>query len=229
MSFVLGPIKQSVFGPWDDWTAERKKEELGMIFKYQTVHPRDQIPVNIIKPDIDKGPWIAGGACLRWFQNIPVGEHSDIDVFCKNEEQAKELIEHITHTGLTKYGNGYTSVIIKTDNACTFNISASGQVWKLQIITCKYFDNIKEVIDHFDISVCQVATTGNEWVLGDMTVRDINSRSLRFNRITNQAPKRLIKYWCYGFNPIDGTIESIQQHKDSTWDFMNDEEYSNLI
>ena len=208
---------------------KRAKKELGSLCKYQTVHPDDQLPVNVINPDIDKGPWIAGGACLRWFQNIPVGEHSDIDVFCKNEKQAEKLIDYIKHIGLSDYSHGHSHVVIKTDNACTFNINANNKNWKVQIITCKYFDTIKEVIDHFDISVCQVATTGNEWILGEMTVKDINSHSLRFNHITKQAPKRLIKYWTYGFNPVEGTIEAIQEFKDSSWDFAGADDYDNTL
>jgi hypothetical protein len=207
-----------------------KKELWKELYKYPTVHNEDQLPVNIIKPDLKNGPWIAGGACLRWFQNIPVGEHSDIDVFCKNEKQAENLIDYIkNHLGLAHYHNGHAHVVIKTANACTFNIHANSRDWKVQIITCKYFDTIKEVIDNFDISVCQLATAGNEWILGDNTAKDIHERNLRFNHITKQAPKRLIKYWTYGFNPVEGTIEAIQEHKDSSWDFAGEDDYANTF
>lgn len=208
-----------------------KKEELGKVLqKYKTVHPYDSLPVNIIKPDIDEGPWIAGGACLKWIQNQPVGRHSDIDVFCKNEHQAKKLIDYITnHLGLKNHNNGYTQKLFKTDNATTFGIEANRMHWKIQIITCDYFNNIQEVINRFDITVCQVATTGNEWILGEKTAKDINQRNLRFNKITNAAPKRLIKYWCYGYTPVPGTIEAIQNHSQCNWDFTNDEEYANAL
>lgn len=205
------------------------KKELGLLFNFQTVHEEDQLPVNIIEPDLKNGPWIAGGACLRWFQNKPVGKHSDIDVFCKNEKQAEKLIDYIRHIGLSTHGNGSAHVIIKTDNACTFSINANNKDWKIQVITCKYFNTIQEVIDNFDISVCQVATTGNEWILGNNTAKDINSHSLRFNYISKQSPKRLIKYWTYGFIPIPGTISMIQQHKDSSWDFICDDDYANTF
>ncbi len=206
------------------------KAELEKVLqKYKTVHFNDYLPINIIKPDIDEGPWIAGGACLKWIQNQPVGKYSDIDVFCKNEQQAKELIDYIAnHLGLKNH-NGYTQKLFESKNATTFSIDANYNHWKIQVITCNYFNSIQEVIDLFDLSVCQVATTGNEWILGEKTAKDINQRNLRFNKITSAAPKRLIKYWTYGYTPVSGTIEVIQNHPDCNWDFTNDEEYANAL
>lgn len=227
MSFVLGPAKRAIFDTLDAWTVtKRPKKELGTLLKYQTVHPDDQLPVNLVEPDLDNGPWIAGGACLRWFQNKPVGEHSDIDVFCKDALQVEKILQNINNSGLSVY-NGSVYLLMTTKNAVTFEIKANNQKWKLQIITCKYFDTIQDVINHFDITVCQVATTGNEWILGDMTARDINTRSLRFNRITNQSPKRLIKYWSYGFTPVEGTLETVQESV--LWDYALTPEYDNAL
>ena len=57
-----------------DWLVKKPKKELSKsLLLYPTVHKEDQLPVNIIMPDLNTGPWIAGGACLRWFQNNPVG------------------------------------------------------------------------------------------------------------------------------------------------------------
>lgn len=218
-----------------EWKAEplvskKPKTQLSnKLFLYPTVHKEDQLPVNIIKPDLKSGPWIAGGACLRWFQNKPVGQHSDIDVFCKNEKQANDLIEYINNEiGLTNF-IGYTICVFKSDNAHTFNVHSDGRDWKIQVITCKYFNNIQDVIDSFDITVSQIATTGNEWILGEQTAKDINERNLRFRRINKHTPKRLIKYWTYGFNPVPGTIEAIQQHPICSWNFLGSEEYDNTL
>jgi hypothetical protein len=211
-------------------TKKKPKKELSKkLFLYPTVHKEDQLPVNIIMPDLKTGPWIAGGACLRWFQNNPVGQHSDIDVFCKNEKQATRLIEYIKNEIGLAHFNGYSSTVFKSDNAHTFNIHGDGHDWKIQIITCRYFDNIQDVIDSFDLTVCQIATTGNEWILGDQTAKDINERNLRFKHITKQSPKRLIKYWTYGFNPVPGTIETIQQHETCSWNFVGSEDYDNTL
>jgi hypothetical protein len=211
------------------WPEVKKFELPKVLSKYPTVHPNDQLPVNIINPDIDKGPWIAGGACLKWFQGMPVGKYSDIDVFCKNESQANRLIDFISNDLGLKNHSGHALPLFKTDNATTFSIEANFNHWKLQIITCNYFNSIQEVIDRFDITVCQVATAGNEWILGEKTAKDINQRILRFNKITNASPKRLIKYWTYGYTPETETIEAIQNHADCSWDFINDEEYANSL
>lgn len=219
---------------WDDW--EHKTQLTRTLVRYPTVHREDQLPVNIIKPDLKLGPWIAGGACLRWFQNKPVGEHSDIDIFCKDEKQASDIIKYINdiikyinELSLSNFNNGYSTTVFKSNNAHTFNIHADNRDWKLQVITCKYFDNIQDAIDSFDLTVCQIATTGNEWILGKNTAKDINERNLRFNNITKQSPKRLIKYWTYGFNPVPGTIETIQQHESCSWDFVGTEDYDNTL
>ena len=218
-----------------DWgpmpfTKKKPRQELAKkLFLYPTAHKEDQLLVNIISPDLKDGPWIAGGACLRWFQNQPVGEYSDIDVFCKNEKQAQKLIDYIKNEVGLSHFNGHTSTIIKTDNACTFNVNANSRNWKLQIITCKYFDTIQDVVASFDITVCQVATSGNEWILGTDTAKDINEKNLRFNRITNQTPKRLVKYWTYGFTPVPGTIETIQNHENCTWNFVGTIDYDNTL
>ena len=48
------------------------------------VHEKDQLIQKLINCHKD-GPWIAGGACLAWYQNTPTS--SDIDVYFANEEQ----------------------------------------------------------------------------------------------------------------------------------------------
>ena len=68
------------------------------IVNFPTIHRDDSEPLTIIWPDINQGPWIAGGACLRWYQGQPVGE-SDIDVFCANAEQAQRIINEVKSYG----------------------------------------------------------------------------------------------------------------------------------
>ena len=71
------------------------------VIEFPTVHRADNEPVNLIWPDIDHGPWIAGGAALRWYQGLPVGEN-DIDVFCADTKQAADVIENIKSYALGK-------------------------------------------------------------------------------------------------------------------------------
>jgi len=190
---------------------------------YHTVHQNDQEAVNIIEPNYLKGPWIAGGACLRWYQNQPV-EQNDIDVFCAGAVQAQALIERIK-----SYGRFHIKA--ETENALTIQYYSKGQNWgdgwTIQVITKRYYSSLREVIDNFDISVCQIGTTGNEWLMGDYTARDIRERNLRMSIPLHQdAVKRLTKYWVYGYRPVPGLLEAIQNNPTGRWAFNPSEDYS---
>jgi hypothetical protein len=225
--------KPSAKHSWFEDPPRKNPEKLPDIIPFSVVHPNDYLPVTIIQPNLNNGPWIAGGAALSWYQGLPINE-GDIDVFCKNPQQAKKLIDYIDNLELDFF-NGYKTCVSKTDNAVTYHIelvnskSSDNDYWKIQIITCKYFSSIQEVIDSFDITVCQVATCGYEWILGDKTAKDINDRNLRFNHLTKDSPKRLVKYWCYGYIPNTDTLESVQNNEVSNWDFSADEDYNNAF
>ena len=47
---------------------------------YPTVPHSDREAVAVIEPDVKQGPWIAGGAALRWYQGLTVGDN-DIDAY----------------------------------------------------------------------------------------------------------------------------------------------------
>lgn len=194
--------------------------------EYSTVHKDDYTAVRMINPNLLNGPWIAGGACLSWFDNRSSQVPGDIDVFCKTEKQAMKIIQT-----LEEGFEGYEiTVICKTANASTFSVNyVDDKKWTIQVITCRYFDCIQDVIESFDISVCQVATDGNQWYLGKDTAKDINQKNLRITTIKPASLKRLIKYWTYGYTPVPGTIEAIQQNSVCDWDFIDTEPYENLI
>ena len=195
------------------------------LYPVPTVHRNDVEPVCIIQPDLKNGPWIAGGACLRWFQGIPVG-NSDIDVFCKNAVQAQQVIERIKSYG--RY-----QIKFESENAVTleyFTKEHNLGRWTIQIITRRYFSGIRDVINNFDMSVCEVATTGNEWELGPFTARDIREKNLRFKLpMQSDAPKRLLKYWIYGYRPVEGTLEAIRENPDTRWIYSVEEDYNNAF
>ena len=194
------------------------------IDKLYTIHVDDIEPVCAIRPNFASGPWIAGGAPLRWFQGLAVSSN-DIDVFCRNAKQAQDVI-----SAVKSYGR-YT-VRSETENAVTIRYDNfdHDRTWTIQIITKRYFGSLQEVIDGFDISVCQIGTCGNEWVMNDQTAKDIRERNLRFVKgLQPDAPKRLVKYWTYGYRPVPGTLEAIQNNPDSKWQFNYDEDYNNAF
>lgn len=195
------------------------------VIEFPTVHKDDSEPVNLIWPDIQRGPWIAGGAALRWYQGLPVGEN-DIDVFCANAKQAADVVELIKSYG--RY-----SVKFESENAVTlsyWNKDDPMRKWTIQVITRRYFGSLQSVIDNFDITVCEVGTAGNEWLLGPRTAQDIRERNLRFKMpLQPDALKRLTKYWAYGYRPVEGTIEAIQDNPVAKWQFSETEDYQNAF
>ena len=192
--------------------------------KYPLVNSIDQEPINVIDPNWANGPWIAGGAVLRWYQGQPVGE-SDIDVFCSSALQADTLIATIK-----SYGR-YTTKF-ESENATTLSYTShhGDKHWTLQIIKRRFFSSAEEIIDNFDISVCKLATDGKNLSLGSNTAKDIREKNLRFQMpLQPDALKRLTKYWTYGYRPVEGTIESIQNNPVGKWHFNSDEDYHNAF
>jgi hypothetical protein len=195
------------------------------VVNFPTVHRADSEPITLIWPDIERGPWIAGGAPLRWWQGLPVGE-SDIDVFCANQAQAEVVIERIKEFG--RWQRKYDS-----ENATTLSYwskNDSSKVWTIQIIKRRYFGSLEEVISNFDMTVCEIGTCGNNWVLGRQTARDIRERNLRMNLpLTPDALKRMVKYWAYGYRPVPGLLEAVQNNPIAKWEFALDEDYNNAF
>lgn len=194
------------------------------IVEFPTIHKVDSEPATIIWPDEQHGPWIAGGACLRWYQSLPVGD-SDIDVFCRDSIQAQQVIDQIKSYGRFQ-------VKFESENAVTLQHHSKNydNYWTIQVITRRYFKSLQEVIDSFDITVCEIGTGGNNWLLGPVTARDIRERNLRFKLpLQPDAPKRLTKYWCYGYRPVEGTLEQICENPNTRWAFTETEDYQNAF
>lgn len=217
----------SIFNIFDDFNAVSSKinsqKELDIV-EFPTIHKVDSEPATIIWPDEQNGPWIAGGACLRWYQNLPVGE-SDIDVFCRDAIQAQYVIDQIKSYGRFQ-------VKFESENAVTLQHHSKSYEsdWTIQVITRRYFKSLQEVIDSFDITVCEIGTGGNTWLLGSVTARDIRERNLRFKLpLQPDAPKRLTKYWAYGYRPVEGTLEQICENPNMRWAFTETEDYQNAF
>jgi hypothetical protein len=189
---------------------------------YPLVHEDDQWAVKIVNPTED-GPWIAGGSCLKWYNNQPLGL-SDIDVFCKNTSQSDALIQKITsiERQLTKF---------TSSNATTFELWQENRIsktWAIQIITMDYFDSMQNIIDRFDISVCKIATDGSTYLLGDTTAADIRSQTLRMAfPLRDDAVKRYIKYQAYGYTPTAELSTAISNSPNLNWNFTKDDDYEN--
>jgi hypothetical protein len=197
--------------------------------KYPTVPESDWPALDVIQPNAKDGPWIAGGACLKWYQGQPVNM-SDIDVFFRDAFQLRRAMNRIEDTKRFQ-------VRYRSENAITYEYSTIHEsvediqtVFTIQLIQHKFFKNIQDVIDRFDFSVCQVATCGEEWILGEHTARDIRTRSLRaVGDVKGDIAKRLTKYWIYGYRPVDGLINDIISNPNTKYKFNQDEDYHNAF
>jgi hypothetical protein len=168
----------------------------------------DYYPVNVISPDIDDGPWIAGGAVLSWYFGEEVLSGQDIDVFCKNKLQADAVVNQVLSCP-------DSSVITITDNATTLKLAK----WTIQVIHLEFCETVEKTINRFDISLCQIATDGRKWAFGGTTISDIDDRIIRMpgDLQLKTAGARLIKYWIRGYMPCPGLVSRIQKDAPNSW------------
>lgn len=207
---------------------------------FPCVHPSDTYPVSLIKPNMESGPWIAGGAALSWYNNQPVD--SDIDVFCSSEQQANEVVDRLYNINKSldlsrdSIPLESSSQIYQSPNARTFRVynhdHSASTSWAIQVIFKRFFSSLQDAINSFDITVCQIGTDGYRFVLGDCTARHIKQKKLHFvEPLRPDTVKRLVKYWSYGYEPDPNLIDKIVAAKtDFVWKFNRSlEEYENAF
>lgn len=186
---------------------------------YKDIVP-DQDAEVIAKLDLERyGAIIAGGAALSWYHEEPVGE-KDIDVWFKKEKDFEKLKYKLEYD--KDFSLHYTS-----DDALTFTYKENTRI---QLIKNRYWKDPQDVLDGFDISVCQIATDGYRWWFSEYFAQDLKNRRLRVLKLHPSIAKRLIKYWVYGFQPSDQDIQKVIDYSDTSWTFKSsDEDYSNAF
>jgi hypothetical protein len=182
------------------------------------IHKDDRRLVgNFLKPNLEQGPWIAGGAPLRWYQNLSVGDH-DIDVFFANQQQFDELSEIVT-----KRLSGY--ILFNSEHALTLKAYVNNLDYKVQLIK-KFRPSLADLLDNFDITVCKIATDGEYWVKGQDFDRDLAARALVLhNELRPDSIKRVVKYMLYGYEPSNELLDQIYNNADLQVKFSDDEDY----
>ena len=191
-------------------------EQLNNLPSCLFVHEKDQLIQGLINPNIN-GPWIAGGACLAWYQNKPCT--TDIDVYFTNEKQFSAVEQNLRNFK-------FSELISTSKNALTFAITRSDEKWTIQIIRKQFYPSLKSVISDFDITVCQIGWDGNKITVGEHFVRDVADRVLRFDNFSPQSHKRLVKYMCYGYKPVDNCIEELIENINIDWHTKGSDHYA---
>lgn len=160
-----------------------------------------------LKLDMDRGPWLAGGAVRKSYLNIDMGE-SDWDIWFNGPEQFA-----LAETKIKELG---ASQVYASDNAISFKFQDNSSTHNIQIIRKRFFDNAQQIIEGFDFTVCQLVTDGNRVKLGPYTARDLKSRTLRLAQL--EVPKyiipRMVKYIVYGYQPCQQLLDQIELNAD---------------
>ncbi|MCX7593178.1 MAG: hypothetical protein N2235_05360 [Fischerella sp.] len=198
------------------------------INRHAFAHKKDRNIIDIIKPNMSTGPWIAGGAARLWYQKQNVNKH-DIDVFFKNEQQVVDVIN-----SLSKSVDSNSKLIFVSENALSFTIHdpVTSDVWHVQFIIKKYYDSAQDVINDFDFSIAQVVTDGTTAVFGGRTQEDIENKKIRLINYNRDVIRRTLKYIAYGFEPTAEILDLIKNNpnKDLVLYFENKhDEYDELL
>lgn len=159
-----------------------------------------------IVPSVN-GPWIAGGALRQCITNNPLS--TDIDVFFASEEQRLTITRALsTNPRATK---AFTTTTAETWTVKT-TIDETEKTVKIQLVFIDYYPTVEALIDTFDFTMCQIATTDIQTcVVGPFTLMDITKNRLMVHRITYPIStlRRLLKYSKQGFTVCDTTLGTL--------------------
>jgi hypothetical protein len=155
--------------------------------------------------DIEKGPWLAGGAVRKFYlgQNI---ENSDLDIWFANLAQFEQAKEKIIALG--------ASEAFASDNAVSYKFYEGYDCYNIQLIKRRFFEAPESIISEFDFTVCQLVTDGRKLITGDNTIQDLKTRTLRLvqARLPEYIIPRVVKYIVYGYRPCLDLLEDIDNN-----------------
>lgn len=205
-----------------------------MNFVYETV-TGDRPMLDLIRSiplNISKGPWVAGGAVMRLMSGMAWDETSDLDIFCRDEEQSYKVAKHFANP-LFNHGSPTSSRIgippvetvmavdpeVKKTNEAIDKmgifsvkypqISRTEPHRLVQIVRSSYYKNVVELLEDIDFTICRVATDGYSMVSDYRTRQDLDAKLLRgvVSKRTRATGERMVKYTRLGFAPAPGTME----------------------
>lgn len=165
--------------------------------------------IDVLPKCSKEGPWIAGGALHRTYRDLPLNT-SDVDVFFKDKDQMDAYVKEII-MGEKSHGRYKTKDYIVTEWHQSITIQYMDNDWKIQCVTFKYFQNVEELFNSFDINICRLAYNGEEVVGEENVLNEIKSNTLKFNNESINFPsvtlKRLVKYVKMGYNVNDEELK----------------------
>jgi len=176
------------------------------------VSPLQSHVVYSVKPDLENGPWIAGGACRRLLNEQIV--RSDFDIYFKNKKQVDEVGNRLLNTGYTLH--------LETKNAITYRacMENANQEIDIQLIRKRFFKSVDEICQSFDFAQSQLVTDGYD-VFGNP--RWFEEELIIDNYKPDSILKRLVKYYSYGYKIKPGQLSDLASDPDLNYDFSQDD------
>lgn len=176
------------------------------------MHPWRQFAIDI-GADIANGPWIAGGAARRLFQN-ETGETDfltgDIDIFLPLSEYA-DVRKKVRAAMSNRFPKDVYASSSQDDDkhTVTEQYMIGKRKTRVQLIGQGY-DNISALFKSFDFTVAQFAVSGNFIAFTDEARADLNEMRLALaspiQKRKGTTPVRTNKYCRYGFTPAPGVL-----------------------
>jgi len=175
-------------------------------------------------PSIDEtGPWVAGGSVWKSIEKLPL--NCDIDFFFQTPQQCEWWYRKLLSIP-------YAYRIVSEPKANKYNTSLQFHVHEggfnktvtIQLIAFKFFDNMEELLNGFDFTVCQFGYDGKKLYTGDTSFDDLRNREIVFNNIRDTVATaiHLKKYINKGFKISNNDVhqrkfieimKSLEEHK----------------
>lgn len=159
----------------------------------------DYAPViNEIKPVFEYA-YLAGGGVLNLSHGL---QTNDLDFYLKESstiEEFKKKFINFCHYLIMECS---VHRIIKTDNALSFEILIDEVKYEIQLILIN--DNIKDILDSFDINACKCYYNGEKFYFTSECLKEVISKKITLNFSRNNCvyEYRLKKYHNKGFDIV---------------------------
>jgi hypothetical protein len=172
--------------------------------------------------DMEKGPWIAGGAARRLYHGLPM-VNADWDIFCSSQKQYDRLVrlckqyEWQKHSYKTSF-EALNGIYISADNPIESRYATTYKEddHKIQFIHKRFYDTVEDVLNDFDFTVCRYATDGVVFKVGNFAIEDHQNKRLRYTKrdINPLLVGRIVKYRSYGFYLDENLSKLIRDNLD---------------
>ena len=125
-----------------------------------------------------KGPWIAGGAAIKFFQTGSFDGAKDIDIFFKSER-------HFDDWSISFLSLPGTKVIQRPPAYSLSNFVIEYEGFEFNLIAFNFCRTPYETIEDFDFTVCRIFTDGKRIIADKRALDHIRSKTLSFYKKEN--------------------------------------------